>query len=111
MNPHEQVESAPERIPSKEEVLEVLTVLAKGEKFVPVREKFDDKGLYLLEVIIKDKITVESTHYEYRRKGSYPEGSTDGTVINVEFYEGSWSVGGHNAADLDAKTGMWIYTT
>ena len=105
----EQFESMPERIPSKAEVLEVLTVLAEGKKFEPVREKFNENGLYLLEVKIVDAFTGESIHFEYRRKGKYPEGATGSTVINIEFYSGDQCIGGHNVADLDPKTGMWLY--
>jgi len=104
-----QFEIVPERIPSKEEVLEVLTALAKGEKFEPVREKFDEGGLYLLEVKIADNFTGESIHFEYLRKGKYSEGATDSTVIYIEFYSGDQCIGGHNVADLDPKTGNWVY--
>jgi len=105
----EQFEDHSERIPSKEEVLDVLDVLAKGEKFDHVRERFDDKGLYLLEIKIDDPKTGESIHFEYRRKGKYPEGATASTVVNIEFYSDGQYVNGHNVADLDPKTGMWLY--
>ncbi|HTK33177.1 MAG TPA: hypothetical protein VL335_01370, partial [Candidatus Paceibacterota bacterium] len=70
-----------ERIPSREEVLEIISKLIEGDEIEHVREKYDDSGLYLFEVKIDDPETGESVHYEYRRKGTYPEGATAETVI------------------------------
>ena len=100
-------EIGPEHIPSKEEVLEIIGKLMEGEEIFLVREKYDEQGLYLFEVKTIDLESDESVHFEYRRKGKNPEGSTAETVINIEFYEGEQCVGGHNVADYDSVTGLW----
>ncbi len=106
----EQFESGQERIPTKYEVMEIISRLTGDERIIPIREKSDDLGLYLLEIKIEDSETKENIHFEYRRKGTYPEGSTASTVINVEYYDGTMCIGGSNVADFDSATGEWKMT-
>ncbi len=76
------------------------------------RRASDDKGLYFLEILIKDpKGNIE---YEYKRKGDFPEGSMSYKnftgVINVAFYDTDGdAVGGHNVADF--IDGQWKKTS
>ena len=104
------IEKGPERIPTKEEILDIINELTEGKEFLTLREKSDESGLYLLEVQIDEDIPDDTTRYEYRRKGIFPEGKTSETVINIERYEGDMCVAGHNIADYDPTTGEWKFS-
>ncbi len=92
LNPKQ--EKGPEKILDKNEVMQEM--LRFSEKPVLERELFDENGLlYLLEVSIKGKNPGESTHYEYMRKGIYPNGNRSSeTRIEAHYYEDDMLTGG-----------------
>jgi hypothetical protein len=100
-------EKSPERIPTKDEVMEVISRFA--ENSIVVRELSDEQGLYLLEVKVEGKEPGETTQYEYIRKGRYPDGNMSAaTVIHIVYYQNGMPIGGHNVADYNHETGEWI---
>lgn len=102
-----QFEKGPERIPTKDEVMEVISRFA--ENTVPVRELSDEQGLYLLEVKIEGQNPGETTQYEYMRKGQFADGNQSlGTVIHVVFYEDGVPCGGNDVANYNPETGEWV---
>lgn len=102
-------EKGPERIPTKDEVLEMIARIA--ENAVPVRELSDEQGLYLLETKIEGDTPGETTQYEYRRKGQFPNGNQSlETVIHVVFYQDEVPCGGHDLVNYNSETGEWIET-
>lgn len=100
------IEKGPERIPTKGEVMEVISRFA--ENAVLVRELSDEKGLYLLEVKVENKESTESTLYRYARRGEYPDhNDSSETIIHVAYYEGEVAVGGHDVAVYNSETNEW----
>ncbi|MEK7609976.1 MAG: hypothetical protein AAB470_02560 [Patescibacteria group bacterium] len=99
-------EKGPERIPTKEEVLEVIARYIENATFV--RELSDEQGLYLLEVKVQGEKTGETIQYEYIRKGKFPNHNESvSTVIHIVYYENEIPVGGHDVANFDSETGEW----
>jgi hypothetical protein len=100
------IEKGPEKIPTRDEVLEVISSIAESAEIV--RELSDEQGLYLLEAKIECDTPGETTQYEYIRKGRYPDGNQSAaTVIHIVYYENEMPVGGHNVADYNYNTGKW----
>jgi len=103
------IENTPERIPTKGEVIEVISRFVKEPLFV--RELSDEQGLYLFEVKVEGEKPEESIHYEYMRKGVFPDGNQSASsVIHVVYYENELAVGGHNIADYDHRAMRWVET-
>ena len=99
-------EKGPEKIPTKAEVMEVISRFA--ENTILTRELSDEQGLYLLEVKIEGENPSEITQYEYVRKGRFPDGNqSSGTVIHVVYYQNEVPIGGHDVANYDSETGEW----
>jgi len=99
-------EKGPERIPTKEKVMEAISRLTETSEVV--RELSDEQGLYLLEAKVPGDEPGEFVQYEYIRKGRYPDGNeSSATAIHIVYYEGEAPVGGHNVADYDQETGEW----
>lgn len=99
-------EKGPERIPTKTEIMEVISHFT--ENSVLVRELSDEQGPYVLEVKIEGEKPGETIQYEYMRQGRFPDGNRSlGTVIHVVYYEGEIPVGGHDVANYDSETGQW----
>lgn len=97
-----QFEKGPERIPSKEEVFELI--IKQLEKPVIKKERYDEKGLYYFEVMDE----AESVEYTYIRKGNHLHlNEAKSTVINVAFYENGIPTSGWNLFEFDEKTGEW----
>jgi hypothetical protein len=59
---------------------------------------YNEKGLYLLEVVVPGEKEGETTQYEYNRKGTYKECQSSETEIHVVYYENGTPVGGISAA-------------
>jgi len=92
------------RILTEREVLDQFDeILTEGYKIYRSLENKD--GLYLLEVGIKDAED-ELILYTYIRAGSYPEGSSTETVIEVVFFLGDMPVGGNSIKKY--KKGVWF---
>jgi len=99
-------EKAPEMIPTKEQVLEVISHFA--ENFTFVRELSDELGPYLIEVKVEDKESGDFIEYLYVRKGKFPNKvGGEKTVIHITMYEGEMPVSGSTAANYDESTGQW----
>jgi len=99
-------EKGPEKILTKEEVLEIISRFA--ENIIPVRELSDEQGLYLLEVSVPSEKVGEVTQYEYMRKGKFPNNNESLlTVIHVVYYENGIPVGGNDIANYNSETGEW----
>ena len=78
-------EMEPEDIPTPEEVLSVFAELI-GAEYKEVRRCEDEKGLYLLEVVIPGELEGDNTEYGYMRKGRYAEGEISDTEIHITYY-------------------------
>jgi nicotinamide mononucleotide adenylyltransferase len=65
----------------------------------------DEYGVYIAEVRTFDDAG-DVVLYNYTRMGSYPEGYSTETVIDVVFFMGDMSVGGHPVKKY--KQGVWV---
>jgi len=82
-------------MPSLEGAIDVLSTLE------------DENGVY--RVIVEARTLDEAgdfVQYNYIRAGSYPEGSSTETVIDVIFFMGDMPVGGHPIKKY--KRGVWV---
>lgn len=99
-------EGKPEQIPTKEEVLEVISRFVENATFV--RELSDEQGLYLLEVKADGKKPGEVAEYLYIRKGIHPNrNETAETTIYVTQYEDGMPIAGETLAGHNSETGEW----
>lgn len=100
------IEKGPERILTKEEVMEVIARYAENTTFV--RELSDEQGLYLLEVKIEGKKSGEIIQYEYMRKGRFPNhNEASETAVCVVYYKDEVPMGGDKIAVYNPETGEW----
>ena len=100
------IEHGNERIPTREEILDVIG--RHAEKYTVGRELFDEKGLYLFEIKVEGKETTEITEYQYMRKGIFPNHNESlETTIHVVYFENGIPVGGHDIANYNSETGEW----
>ena len=99
-------EKGPERIPTKEEVIEVIARYAEGAAVV--RELSDEQGLYLLEAKVNGKESGEIIQYEFMRKGTFPNHNESlETVIHIVYYKDDAPVGGETIAFYNCGAGRW----
>jgi len=103
----ESFEKGPEGIPTKEEVLAVISRYAEGAPIV--RELSDGRGLYLLEVEIKGKEPGETIQHVYIREGEFPDGnaSLETSIHEVTFQDGV-AIGGSSVAVYSPETREWV---
>lgn len=100
------IEKSPEKIPTKNEVLEVISRFAENITFV--RELSDSQGLYLLEEKVEGEKLGESIEYMYIRKGKFPNRNESlETTIFVTYYEDDIPITGYNVANYNSVTGEW----
>ncbi|MDP3986575.1 MAG: hypothetical protein Q8P77_04080 [Candidatus Veblenbacteria bacterium] len=100
------IEKGPERILTKEEVLEVISRFVENP--VLVRELFDEQGLYLLEVKGASEEQGEIIQYEYMRKGRFPNhNEASESAIYRVYYQGEMAVGGDKIVVYKSETGEW----
>jgi hypothetical protein len=101
-------ESGPEKIPTREEILEVLNRFVENPKIV--REFSEENGPYVLEVVadIESDSSVITIQYEYIRKGKFPDNnsSTETHVEEVQ-YENGVPVGGKIVSVYSSESGNW----
>jgi len=97
-------ENFEERILTAKEVLDQFNEIIT-EDYQIYRSLENKDGLYLLEVGIKDAED-ELILYTYIRAGSYPEGSSTETAIEVVFFLGDMPVGGNSIKKY--KKGVWV---
>lgn len=104
-----QIEQGQERIPTKEEILEIIKRFKENTELV--RELSDEKGLFLLETKIEGNKPAEVTQYEYMRQGRFPGyGQSSETAIHVVYYEGEIPTNGHKVAVYNPESGEWVNT-
>ncbi len=100
------LETAPERIPSRQEVMDIISFFAEGGTVV--RELSDEQGLYLLEVKVEGENPGETIQYEYMRKGKFPNhNQTLETTIHRVCYENGTPVGGTEVAVYRSEATGW----
>lgn len=87
-----------EHIPTLEEVLSLFSELT-GNEFEEVRRLEDEKGLYLLEIVIPGDLPDETIEYAYMRKGRHEKGQTSATVIHVTYYKNDIPISGTSVAE------------
>jgi hypothetical protein len=99
-------EKSTEQILRKDEVMNVIRRYAENPK--QVRELADDQGLYLLEVSVSGEKEGETIHYEYMRKGRFPNNNeASETAIHKVYYDGDMPVGGDKVAVYKPETDEW----
>jgi len=96
--------SRAERVLSEREVLNEFDEIIKGEYEI-INNYEDENGLYILEARTTDEAG-DTVQYNYIRMGSYPEGSSTETVIDIVFFIGDMPVGGHPIKKY--KEGVWV---
>lgn len=97
-------ENRAERVLSEREILNEFDEIIGGNYKI-VKNCEDENGLYILEARTTDEVG-DIVQYNYIRTGSYPEGSSTETVIDVVFYMGDMPVGGHPVKKY--KEGVWV---
>ena len=100
------IEKGPERIPTREEVLDVIARVAENASIS--RELSDDYGLYLLEARVEREKQGDTIQYEYMRKGRFPNHNeaVETAIYSVE-YENGLPVGGEKVAIYKPETSEW----
>ncbi len=99
------MEASPERILTREQVLEVMNRFAEGAVFT--RELSDEKGLYFYEAK-KDLEEGRFIEYQYTRRGEFPNKiSSSVTVVHAIHYKNDMPFWSENLAEYDEKTRQW----
>lgn len=97
-------ENNSEKFPNEREVLNQFDEIIGGNYEI-VKSLEDENGLYIIEVRTTDEAG-DTVQYNYIRMGSYPEGSSTETVIDIVFFIGDMPVGGHPIKKY--KEGVWV---
>ena len=90
-------ETSSEHIPTSEEVSSIFTELTKKE-YKEIRKCEDQKGLYLLEIMVSGDLPNEEIKYSYMRKGRYKEGQISETGIHKTYLENGIPISGTSVA-------------
>ena len=90
-------EAKQEHIPTPEEVYLVFKELTNKE-YKEIRKCDDEKGVYLLEIIVPGDLEGETIEYAYMRKGTYKEGESGATEVHVTYYNDGMPISGTSAA-------------
>lgn len=103
-----QFEQKQERIPTREEVLDLIRRRAEG--CTVLVERSDERGMYYLEAKSPETKPGYYTVYVYLRKGTFPNGSfTPITRLMAEEYTHGSVDSGDDIAELDPATNEWVY--
>ncbi|MES2023591.1 MAG: hypothetical protein V4439_02820 [Patescibacteria group bacterium] len=94
-----------ERIPTKNEVMEVMSRIAENATFV--RELSDNQGLYLLEVKIDGKEPGETIEYQYMRKGRFGKNQSSDTSVSATYYQDEIPISGEMIVVYNPETNQW----
>lgn len=96
-----------ERIPTREEILEMLYQIADGESLSIRRELLDVDGPYLIEVMLADKTPDGfSQELSFSRKGDFGGNKSIKTSIHrIYFDSDGFPVGGTCVSEF--KNGQW----
>lgn len=102
-------EEKEEHAPTFEEVVSLIKEIVGEKECREDRKLEDEKGVYLLELVIVEEGGTK-TEYSYRRKGKSSAGDALSCVINVTYYDADgMPVGGRSVADF--IEGKWIKPT
>lgn len=98
------------RLPSLAEINAQIERLCGRENQEVLRTLEDEKGVYLLDVVVVDD-QGDTSLYSYRRSGNYPETKTAVTVIDVAYFIGAvgdgMCVGGDVLSNYDETSAQW----
>lgn len=88
---------------------EVLEALAQFAEDAPIfRERYDDDGLYALDVEVKGENDGETTRFEYIRAGEFPNNeAAEETHIARVLYENGVPVSAEKVAVYRPAAGGW----
>lgn len=101
------VETAKERIPTREEVRAQFREFAKGKELKEVRLLEDGSGLTLLEAEMEGPGSGETTLFAFTRKQDWNDGNAAlVSTIDVTYFEDGMPAGGKVLADL--IDGVWV---
>lgn len=102
-------EMGPERIPTREEVMDIISRTIEGAENAEVlREISDADGLSLLDLRVLGEGEGETIEVLYTRKGILPNGvPTTITSIDVSYYLNGRIHDGDTIARLNDATGEW----
>lgn len=95
--PMNNYERSPDRVPTKEEVEQILERLAGGQDYREVRREEDEQGVRSWEI----KLPAGGGHkeYWYKRGGVSPEGSTKESAVHITYFnEDGEPIGGTRVA-------------
>ncbi len=99
------IESSNEQIPSRENILAEIHKLCKGGEVI--KERANDDGIYLLEVIESGEKPGESTLYIYQRKGKFGINLMDKTSVEKIYMMDDIPYRGEVVSEYDETTGEW----
>mgnify|MGYP001618478979 FL=1 len=68
-----------------------------------MRRREDERGLYLLDLVVSEPGTGDQTEYRYTRKGQYPEGCSPETEVWLTYYKDGVAVNGEVGARLEGE--------
>lgn len=111
-SPNNNIETNPERVFTKEAVIELVDSLAAqthAEKPQILRELSDENGLYLLELRIETKIHGYTLEFEYMRKGRYGRNQASATALHLMLYVDGVPQTGDRIAEYNAEADIWVY--
>jgi hypothetical protein len=101
-NPFEKI---PERVPTKEDVLNFISRFA--ENFAVEDERSDNQGIYSLKARVENKESGEIAEYYYTRKGDFGKNQSSETIIHVVYYKNGEMISGENLATYNPGTNEW----
>ncbi len=99
------LERVAEKVSTIEEVRAVLQELTGGE-VKATKQREDEQGLYWFEAEAPGEEAGEVNEYLYVRQGTYPEGESAVSDIQVTYYQDGMPVSGATVARY--RDGNWI---
>ena len=105
MESNNYIERGNERIPTREEILDVIG--RHAERYEIRQELYDENGPCLIEA--EGEKAGETVEYQYIRKGEFPSGYvSSGTTINVLYFDKEGiSCTSDTIAIYNHQTGEW----
>ena len=103
----ENFEKGPERILTRDQVLERISALSENHEIR--RELYDQKGIYLVEAVIPGEKEGETVEYMYIRKGEFVSKHKEAktTIYKTYFDKDGMPQSGETIATYDEETGVW----
>ncbi len=104
------IESVPEHVPTVEEVMVVFERVTGGKPYTELIRKNDEKGLYIMEVKLKE-LDEKGRPTEYWYKRDSQGGKVKIPVINEVFFDTDGMPLRHGSSSVAKfKNGAWEYT-